>query len=1398
MTTDGTIVYEGMDQDMSKKHPDRAKLYWEGKNLTLAYNVNAENFVVENEKGTKLVITMPNIYIRQIPDSVAKWDQGVFPNINYIDDVSLGLPAGHIGKIAVSDYIGISFPPDNLINELAYYSVKLDANYDWPANGGNLIMNNNVIIGTTYIRDTIVIFTNHIPVLDAISPPPSTFGMGAIWTLDYDDDFNPTLRLKYVANLNFNAENAIKAVTYFETSNIQKVYWTDGKRNQLRLFNLAENQFHKRWPEHLDATPKTLFTQAEVTAVQNGGDLPVGVVQYYYSYYNNNEVSTKLSPGSNLYPVVYSENEGVFNDTPSRAFNVRVTPIDTRFEKIRIYRFHYSTLTATPSVNLIADEFITSGTFTVLDSGTQSVIGSLSTSEVNNLGSNFYKPNALEIVENRLVLANIEETQLDVDFDCRAYRYSRSVDFTKIYKKDGTYNIVRDTPLLGEYTPENVPKTHDCINPFNDAIDSSASNYNLQYKKNSTVLGATGPNVSIDIVSETITEDEFLDPLNYYKRGYKQGETYRIGVRFFFTTGQYSFVKWMCDLRMPETSWNDTSFHSYPSVDNGDRKLLYPKITISNLDSLPDNVIGYQIVRVERTDSDKKVIAQGFFNHTVYSAGRGNENYDDVFLPMWTQRNMSVSVLQQGYNGSYDGMDLYNPLNSASELNAGTGKYIMSGKILNYYSPEITFLDIKANKEEDYFMLIGGNRISLNRTYLYAVTFSGDANEYISDKAYKTTIYTHELNTSTNPFTLTDGGSVNEDTAGEVMTSAADVFGIEIRPRSFYQECTAGLFYNTVDTKILRIHDIISSARGSVKSEIFGSDYRNYGFYTGSANDNKTWKEKVNISSYHAKCFTLQINAAGVSNINPYSVSLLPPDSNFYVLTGDYRKEVANQYGGNTYSARQRNRYMPCGDYQSISSTSHQQVVKNGDIFIVDYVLQRMEYRAADPEYPPSNIDGATVVSQDPSGYDTLSLKEVIKIPLHTTVNLALRHTRKETEKEFEDLSGTFYGYNSVFQKENNYFTYFPKPVNLNLVNNYDTMFRNSQSKIPGENLDNFTKFLVGDYKIEGAKYGAVTALHVLKDNLYAVHENATAAWTINPKVVTSTNVGPTSLGTGEFFYDYNIIAENGSKHRFGSICSKTNLYVLDINNKKMISLQTGDMPYSDMKGGYRLLQNILPISLADDIINGKGITSGYDATHHNVYFTILSDINYTLSLNEMTGRFVSYHDYFPPIYLYDSRYLFSAAGINNGLYHTSLWVHGQGAPGYYYNQYFPWWITLLLNTEPLSNKQLWTFTYRLEATVNGVTDEAVNFDRYRVSTEIQDTGDITLNTDTRRTRKAMRKWSTQVRRNETSSNPRLQKERITNEWFFCKLTGDNLLKGGQPVDMQLYDFNYAVEITNA
>lgn len=161
----------------------------------------------------------------------------------------------------------------------------------------------------------------------------------------------------YKGNLEFDIEHPIETVGSYENSDIQKVYWTDGK-NQPRLINIVDNNIRPTDCDTQFDFIRELSLQEDVTIQKqlgSSGSFAPGVIQYAFTYYNKHGQETNIFYTSPLLYISHKDRGASPEDKVENAFKITLKNIDKSFDYVRIYSIQRTSIDAVPIVRRVQD-----------------------------------------------------------------------------------------------------------------------------------------------------------------------------------------------------------------------------------------------------------------------------------------------------------------------------------------------------------------------------------------------------------------------------------------------------------------------------------------------------------------------------------------------------------------------------------------------------------------------------------------------------------------------------------------------------------------------------------------------------------------------------------------------------------------------------------------------------------------------------------------------------------------------------------------------------------------------------------------------------------------------------------------------------------------------------------
>lgn len=251
----------------------------------------------------------------------------------------------------------------------------------WTDSGNNQIQVYGTIIGYCILNNYLVLFTkDHQLLTDRIYRI----------TLNCNESYEAVTEIVLLYEgdtLGFNQNRLIDAIPYYETELIQKVYWIDGI-NQPRVINIVDaNDIHIN---DINYDPYGFvqeiygdYNSIGVTKGYVGGMFHAGVIQYAYSFFNENAQETPVIDVTPLYYIAH-EDRGEKPDTRvGCTFTLSLEiPEDflKKFDYVRFYSIYRSSLDTTPLVKVINEIKINnpnandSETVTFTDDNTQGYV----------------------------------------------------------------------------------------------------------------------------------------------------------------------------------------------------------------------------------------------------------------------------------------------------------------------------------------------------------------------------------------------------------------------------------------------------------------------------------------------------------------------------------------------------------------------------------------------------------------------------------------------------------------------------------------------------------------------------------------------------------------------------------------------------------------------------------------------------------------------------------------------------------------------------------------------------------------------------------------------------------------------------------------------------------------
>ena len=886
------------------------------------------------------------------------------------------------------------------------------------------------------------------------------------------------------------------------------------------------------------------------------------------------------------------------------------------------------------------------------------------------------------------------------------------------------------------------------------------------------VLGGIGPNVEFEIKYRSVQSNmgqPTMVPLpnlaTESKRSeftsLKSGEVYRMFLEFQSVNGRFLFPKWIADIKIPEIG----TYESKAPVD-GDNVINYCYVETKLLNVPNDpRIKGWRVSMVERTEGDKSVVTQGIFNpdiedgflpnvdgmpsylqRTVRNSPQLPTNVDGFIKPQRFNTLATEEILLSTQRGE--------PASSEREITSARQNYTISIRRGSVYTPETI--------AERRLVMQSGRMRKLG---LVKNTFSESYREvYDNNNQLVNQLSEFPGETSLTRFTVQPGANIlaslitqNTDARikmGKLISDNHNVANQQVfsqRKHAFVRHF-GGITYERKNFDFT--NNMSVDGRISYTPAIENIFNLNQPGASGGVTYRKLGRGTIGIMYENSILTGRPYNFFGASSISltetdfvrMFDYPELPPDDpDDYGVLVEFYRVVQNQYGGDTYNARQLNRTIPYSNIVELQpnsvTTEHQ-----GDTFIQKFNFLKT-FR---------------------SGSGHVQIAEIVSVPVETTINLDLRYDiLRNRGNNFDAEENTSYGFNRVYEQLNNTIRGVVKPFNFTEITEFPVNVIPSKVKFPGELIDSFTDFLVNDVITLDGQYGEITGLGEHNDQVFSFQREGVAYLAINPRVQLAGSDGiQIELGSGKLIERYQYLStSSGTLNKWSIMKTRNGLMYFDLLNKSLNFLV--DQELSTIGGIFNKIKNFVEANKTileeDDILAGKGVHTFYDNNTEDVYFTFLANQNkFTVSYNGLVQGFVSYYDFHPTNYFKHRNRMLST--IDN----KSLWKHGEGDYQTFYGVYYPASVTVLCNPEPYTNKIFNNLSFQAETYLDQVDQHNITFNKIRVWNEFQDTGVVDLVPQIRPSlKRKFRNWHSIIPRAQNS------RDRINNAWAFIELELD-------------------------
>jgi len=390
------------------------------------------------------------------------------------------------------------------------------------------------------------------------------------------------------------------------------------------------------------------------------------------------------------------------------------------------------------------------------------------------------------------------------------------------------------------------------------------------------------------------------------------------------------------------------------------------------------------------------------------------------------------------------------------------------------------------------------------------------------------------------------------------------------------------------------------------------------------------------------------------------------------LLVCSVKRDNSNPYGGTGDSSLSNTQYIGTGHFQKVDDAVLADVVSGGN-----YIFDDIDVFGGDTYICMFDIMRLLQDDNEEGPYDMFN--HSIIVPMETRINLEMREGRHVCKDRSYDSTNNPLGirrddgtaennrleefsYNDGYSSENIEDYYIPLPYNFQLVSNFDSRLRYSNTKTYNELEDSFRKFGALSILDLDTHFGQVNAIRRKFNRMVYWQRDAVGYIPIQERALSQTAIGePVQLGVGGIFERHDEVIEMvGCSNQFGIAESPLGFHWYDAIRKIYLTL-TSSMKFSHeslVKGMDRFFANDVSNDMDeyDNPILDYGVLGGYDPRYKMVYTTFFmpSGQKQTIGYNVRNSKFIGFFNFWPRLYFEYKDWMYSLDANKTSLYQHS------------------------------------------------------------------------------------------------------------------------------------------------
>jgi len=1095
------------------------------------------------------------------------------------------------------------------------------------------------VIGSTTIDNLVFIFSTTYTGRDYISICNKIDGTTKLILINIDPTLNPSDNY----DLGFDINYRIKAEAKILYNGDIGLYFTDNLNpiRYIRVVNVA-GIYSGFLGSLLSGVSTPLI---DVSMADGGGSISCSSYLFAIAYTNSSGAIIGYSTFTNPYPVTPDALPGSTNTTvfdgaynsikANKVFNLTIneSSFDPAYTSFQIALITFVGFSNTPTVYLIGINYnaiFVGGQMQIQITGSESST-QISLAEVTIPFANYRYAKEVSQLYNRLLFANLRVEDFPADFDSIANQILltpaiKEVD-TNIVEYDGT----------GGYKDGGT-----CVNGkslMRNEVYSFGIVFIIDGHTETNVYHLAAPKVSNPILGFKYPPGLPGQFGTYYanQQEYKQGSPY-------FISGEDDHVRYHV---VPKYDLMQSgSDHIVQAIGVNVTNVSNALLLISDL-TVRARVTGYRLVRRQRDiDSNKTILSQGLIQKYLFPTSGFSDEYNTIQVNGYPENSSQYDIALANPSIAASPNFITGTANLWSISPEVPDPQPRHGSLCGFISPEVVF-----GISNPLFgtRIVAARNIGAPQSSSWSNTgVNGSWNFYLGSSGDLP-----NLNTNASFTWYTPGSEVLSSASNTPLAQTVFIDQYWISPSNTLVQFGYAID-NTGAIISTTLHTLISQAvvTNHLALELFQGD-----------------------SDYVTNGELLK-NGGGADS---------------YVMNIENNNE-------NCYTTLYSSQYINCGLIPEIVDST----IFGGDTFISRFTsVNQIPISVREPNHDFGTLvfgAGTYIESQyncDLRHQLTANSGSEKSVPYVDYISTS-RFTATFQNQFFKRYGIQDSTYNDAYSAENNFNTWLTNSQFFDNVYNFENRIIYSDQSIDGEGTDSYIIFRQNNYKDIPKNRGPIWNMFVYNNDIYAQCISSTYKTNMQPNTIISTTNGSQAvLGVGSLFSipEQELITISGgyggSQDSFSGVNTPMGRYFIDRAQGKVF-LMSVNLEEISMSGMYHffldntefVVPNLRTYQENDQFQNPNGPVShgcsiGYDSSARRLIITRRStddsQKDFTISYSLITGKWTSFHQYAPNMYINSGIELYTcinAVSVSPTIGVTGiLWKHRGGIPGSFYNQ---------------------------------------------------------------------------------------------------------------------------------